>query len=82
MAFTLAVLGWVVARQTASVIAATELAGLRDERRALESARSEAERRIREAENPTVLFPKAEHMGLEVPADSQWTRLQAEGRTP
>ncbi len=71
----LGVLGWVIARQTASVVAAGDLADLRDERTALESERAILTRRVRQAESREVLQPKAEAMGLRVPADSEATRL-------
>jgi len=77
LVFILGVLGWVVARQTASHLAATELGELREDREALESERALVQQRIVEAESPQVLHPKAEAMGLRVPPDSEMTRLRS-----
>ncbi len=82
LAFILGVLGWVVARQTASHVAAAELGDLREEREALESERVLFQQRIVEAESPQVLGPKAEAMGLRVPPDSETTRLRSIRRRP
>lgn len=75
LVFILGVLGWVVARQTASHLAAGEHGDLREEREALKSERVLVQQRIAEAESPQVLGPKAESMGLRVPDDSETTRL-------
>lgn len=77
LVFTLGALGWVVARQTASVVAASDLAALRETRGTLESERATLQRRIREAESPQVLVPKAAAMGLYTLPDSATTRLQS-----
>ncbi len=82
LAFILGVLGWVVARQTASHVAAAELGDLREEREALESEHVLFQQRIVEAESPQVLGPKAEAMGLRVPPDSETTRLRSIRRRP
>ena len=77
LVYVLGALGWVVARQTASHLAAGELGDLREEREALKSERVLAQQRIAEAESPQVLGPKAEAMGLRVPEDSETTRLRS-----
>lgn len=67
---------WVViARQTAAIRAARELAELRDERAALEGHRADLERRIREAEGRTELVPRATARGLHLPADTEMILL-------
>ncbi len=67
----LGVLAWVVARQTAAHVAATELRRVQEERSALEARRAELLRRIRTASSRAVLVPRAESLGLRLPADSE-----------
>ena len=67
----LGVLTWVVARQTASHVAATELREAQEQRSSLEAQRAELLRRIREAGSRAVLVPRAESLGLRLPADSE-----------
>jgi hypothetical protein len=67
----LGVLTWVVARQTASHVAATELRGAQERRSSLEAQRAELLRRITEAGSRAVLVPRAESLGLRLPADSE-----------
>jgi hypothetical protein len=67
----LAALWAVIARQTASLNAARALADLRAERAGLEGRRSELERRIRTAGSRAVLLPRAERLGLRLPADTE-----------
>ena len=69
--FVLAVLLWVVARQTSAVVAGAELDSLRNHRSLLEARRAELLRRIRQAESRAVLIPRAESLGLRLPADSE-----------
>jgi hypothetical protein len=76
LVFVLAIMGWVIARQTASVLLASELAGLRTERSALEAERAALQRRIREAGSRAVLIPRAEALGLRLPVDSEIIILQ------
>lgn len=76
----LAVLTWVVARQTAAHVAATELRGIQQERATLEARRAELLRRIREAESRAVLVPRAESLGLRLPVDSEMVILQVPTR--
>ncbi|UCF41074.1 MAG: hypothetical protein JSW43_01680 [Gemmatimonadota bacterium] len=71
LVFVLAILAWVVARQTSAVVSAGELDELRNERSLLEARRAELLRRIREAESRAVLVPRAESLGLRMPADSE-----------
>jgi len=77
--FFLAILGWVVARQTASVVAATELADLREQRARLEARHAELVTRIRAGKSRRVLIPRAEGLGLRLPADSEIIILQVPG---
>jgi hypothetical protein len=67
----LAALWAVIARQTASLNAARALADLREERAQLEGRRAELERRIRAAQSRAVLLPRAQRLGLRLPADSE-----------
>jgi len=67
----LGVLTWVVARQTASHVAATELRDAQERRSSLEAQRAELLRRIAEAGSRAVLVPRAESLGLRLPADSE-----------
>ena len=67
----LAALWAVIARQTASLNAARALADLRAERAGLEGRRSELVRRIRTAGSRAVLRPRAERLGLRLPADTE-----------
>lgn len=74
--FFLAILAWVVARQTSAVVAATELGGRREERGTLEARQAELLVRIREARSRQVLIPRAKKLGLRLPADSEIVILQ------
>ncbi|NIN11394.1 MAG: hypothetical protein GTN62_07800 [Gemmatimonadales bacterium] len=81
--FVLAVLAWVVARQTSAVVTAGEVEQLRNRRSYLEAERAELLRRIRKAASRAVLVPRAESLGLRLPVDSEIVILQApakEGR--
>ncbi len=69
----LGTLAWVVARQTSAVVAASDLAESRTIRSVLEAERATLLRRIREAESRAVLVPRAESLGLRLPADSEIT---------
>ena len=73
----LAALWAVIARQTASLNAARALADLRAQRAGLEGRRSELERRIRTAGSRAVLLPRAERLGLRLPADTEIILLPA-----
>ena len=67
----LAALWAVIARQTASLNAARTLTELRAQRAGLEGRRSELERRIRTAGSRAVLLPRAQKLGLRLPADTE-----------
>jgi hypothetical protein len=69
--FFLGILAWVVARQTASVVLAARLSQVRTERSTLETRRAELTRRIRTAGSRAVLIPRAQALGLRLPADSE-----------
>lgn len=77
LAFTLVVLAWVVTRDTSGFRIATELRNLRNDRSVLQADKADLMRRIREAESRAVLIPRAESMGLRLPADSEIVILQA-----
>lgn len=80
LVFTLAVLAWVVNRDTFGFMTASELRNLRNERSVLQSDKADLMRRIREAESRAVLIQRAERMGLRLPADSEIVILQATTR--
>lgn len=73
----LAALWLVIARQTAALNAARELAELRQERATLEGRRAELERRVRAAQSRAVLLPRVERHGLRLPADTEIILLPA-----
>jgi len=76
LGFVLLMLAWVVARQTSAVVAAGELGDLREERASLEARRAELLQRIRLDRSRAVLIPRAEGLGLRLPADSEIVILQ------
>jgi hypothetical protein len=78
----LAALWAVIARQTASLNAARALADLREERAQLDGRRAELERRIRAAQSRAVLLPRAERLGLRLPADTEIILLPVPGAPP
>jgi len=67
----LAALWLVIARQTAALNAARALTDLRAERAALEGRRAELERRVCLAQSRAVLLPRAQRLGLRLPADTE-----------
>lgn len=69
--FFFGVLVVVAARQTASVVAATELRTLQDQRRVMQSERNDLIRRISESRSRVSLIPVAESLGLRRPADTE-----------
>lgn len=77
LVFALVVLVWVVSRDTSGFMAAAKLRNLRNERSVLRADKAALMRRIREAESRVVLIPRAESMGLRLPADSEIVILQA-----
>lgn len=76
LVFALAILAWVVARQTDAVVLVTSLRETRSERSVLEGRRAELLRRIRAAGSRAVLIPRARALGLRLPADSEMIILQ------
>ena len=88
--FVLAILAWVVARQTSAVVDAGHLDSLRVERSVLEARRLELIERVREAESREVLESKARALGLRElrrgtqtvaqPADPQPCATEQQGR--
>lgn len=76
----LAMLLWVAARQSAAHVTATALRESQQERSALEARRAELQRRIREAGSRAILVPRAESLGLRLPADSEIVILQVPRR--
>jgi hypothetical protein len=73
----LAALWAVIARQTAALNAARALTEQREERAALEGRRSELDRRVRNAQSRAVLLPRAQRLGLRLPADTEIILLPA-----
>ena len=76
LVFLLVTLGWVVSRQSAAYSAAIDLGELHEERLGLESVRGELQSRIRTARSRPILLPRAESLGLRLPADSEVVFLQ------
>jgi cell division protein FtsL len=76
LAFALVVLVWVVSRDTSGFMIAGDLNDLRNERSVLQAEKAELMRRIREGESRARLIPRAESMGLRLPADSEIIILQ------
>ena len=76
LAFALVVLAWVVSRDTSGFKTATELRNLRNARSVQQAEKADLIRRIREAVSRAVLIPRAESMGLRLPADSEIVILQ------
>jgi hypothetical protein len=73
----LAALWLVIARQTASLNAARALTDLREERAQIEGRRADLDRRIRTAKSRAVLLPRAQRLGLRLPADTEIILLPA-----
>lgn len=78
LAFALAVMTWVVARQTAAVVAAGRLDSLRIERTVLETRRTELLERVHSAESRAVLEAKAAALGLRAPVDTEIVMLSVD----
>ncbi len=70
MVFALVMMVWVVARQTAAVVSATELDSLRQERSVLDARRMELLAEIRRRESREVLEPIAGALGLRPSTDT------------
>jgi hypothetical protein len=73
----LAALWAVIARQTAALNAARALTEQREERASLEGRRSELDRRVRAGQSRAVLLPRAQRLGLRLPADTEIILLPA-----
>lgn len=80
MLLGLAMLAWVATRRTSAHLVASQLNDLRAERSVLEARRAELVRRIRRAESRPVLVPRAQALGLRLPADSETIILQTPER--
>jgi hypothetical protein len=78
----LAALWLVIARQTASLNAARALADLREERAALEGRRADLDRRVRTAQSRAVLLPRAQKLGLRLPADTEIILIPTSSESP
>ncbi|MEE8116859.1 MAG: hypothetical protein V3T28_07110 [Gemmatimonadales bacterium] len=76
LAFLLAVLVWVNTRQTSALVAAVDLVEVRTERSAAEAEKAVLLRRIREGGSRAILIPRAESLGLRLPADTEIVILQ------
>jgi len=78
----LAALSLVIARQTAALNAARALTDLREERAALEGRRADLERRARTGQSRAVLLPRAQKLGLRLPADTEIILLPTQSEPP
>ena len=76
MAFALLLFAVVVWRDTSGFANASRLRDLRNERSVQQARQAALMRRIREAESRAVLIPRAESLGLRLPADSEIIILQ------
>jgi len=76
LGFALGILVWVNARQTASVILARDVREARAARAAAESERAGLQRRLRTAGSREILIPRAEALGLRLPADTEMVTLR------
>ena len=79
----LAVAWIVIARQTAAIRAARELAALHEEQANLAGHGADLERRIRAATSRRILLRRARgHLGLRLPADTEIILLPVPGGGP
>lgn len=78
----LAALWMVIARQTSALNSARALNDLREERASLEGRKADLERRVRTAQSRAVLVPRAQKLGLRLPADTEIILIPAPGATP
>lgn len=78
----LAALWLVIARQTAALNAARALTDLREERAALEGRRADLERRVRAGQSRAILLPRAQKLGLRLPADTEIILLPTQSESP
>ncbi len=82
LGFFLLILAWVVTRGTASVVLAGKLRDTRTQRSMMEGQKADLLRRIRTASSRTVLIPRAQGLGLKLPADSEIIILQVPKTEP
>jgi hypothetical protein len=82
LVFALAMLVWVVARQTAAVVDAGRLDSLRVERSVLEARRTEVLERARRAESRQVIERRAIELGLRAAVDSEIVILSVPDSLP
>ncbi len=82
LVFALAMLVWVVARQTAAVVDAGRLDSLRVERSVLEARRTEVLERVRRAESRQVIERRAIELGLRAAVDSEIVILSVPDSLP
>ena len=80
LVFALALFALVVWRDTSGFVTASRLRDLRNEHSVLQARKAALMRRIREAESRAVLIPRAESLGLRLPADSEIVILQTPTR--
>ena len=78
----LAALWLVTWRQTAALNAARALTDLREERAALDGRRADLERRVRAGQSRAVLLPRAQKLGLRLPADTEIILLPTQSEPP
>ena len=69
--FVLVILAWVIRRDTAGYMVASQLDSLRTRRSLLVGQRIDLRRRIGRASSRAVLIPRAESLGLRQSADSE-----------
>jgi len=74
--FALGILAWVNTRQTSSVLLARDLRAARARHAAAEAEWTQLQQRLREAESRSILIPRAERMGLRLPADTEIVTLR------
>ncbi len=77
--FAVAVAGAVIARNTSGYVSARELDDIRNRRAVLQATKNDLVGRVRRAESRSVLVPRAEVMGLRLPADSEIVIVQVPG---
>ncbi len=75
--FVLVILAWVIRRDTAGYMVASQLDSLRTRKSFLVGQRIDLGYRIRRAGSRAVLIPRAESLGLREPADSEIVSLPA-----
>jgi hypothetical protein len=78
LVFALGILAWVNTRQTASVLLARDLRAARARHAAAEAEWTRLQQRLREAGSRSVLVPRAERMGLRLPADTETVILRVD----